>query len=1231
MSDGAIQRMLAAGATSAHAGQWLPPTVEELQKLLPDYEMESLLGRGGMGAVYKGTQRSLDRPVAIKILPPMMNEADAQFATRFKQEAKAMAKLSHPHILAIHDFGEVQSSHLAPRDEPPRLLYFVMEFIDGTDLQQIMRSEGHLSPKRASALIAQVCDALEFAHEHGIVHRDIKPSNIMVDKRGQVKVADFGLAKTLHADDAESTHMTMTGAVMGTRAYMAPEQALGKRVDHRADIYSLGAMFYEMLTGDPPHGAIEAPSHKIELDVRMDSIVLKALAQDPDRRYQHASEVKSDVTRVTEQPLVPKKKSANGKRLALATLIVAIIGAVVFFAVKQSHQSGPLSPLSGTSVPGTSDPAQGTVRTTFLPATKHAPFTNTLGMKFVEVPGTEVLFCIHETRYKDYAAYAAEVPEVDGSWKDQAIEGYVITERSEDHPVINLSWEDARKFCEWLSQKEGRIYRLPTDEEWSIAVGLGGKEKHVKGSMPAMISGKENAEFPWGGNFPPRTGDQAGNYSDERRKTELPSGIVQYLDGYDDGFPTTAPVMSYKPNKLGLHDLGGNVWEWCEDWYDNTQKNRVLRGGSWSTYGSGALLSSSRHHITPGFRNNGLGFRCVLEPTPPASISPSPSPPVSSPPSSTTQASPFINTLGMKFVPVPIVGGPTKYQRVLFSVWETRVKDYEAFVKEAKHQIRRPHFDQAPDHPVVHVSWDDAQAFCTWLTQHEQKAGAIRAGDTYRLPSDFEWSCATGIGEYEDPALSPRERSNKPGTSEWPWGGAWPPPPDAGNYAGKEIIPMLAQDVFKECGNTVLNDWSDSFIYTAPVGSFRVSRLGLYDLGGNATEWCEDWDRQDLHYRVLRGGSFLTKDRSSATLVSRSSNSQNSREVRGGGFRCVLHLAPSQAAEVAIQPARRHDPALSRECAELALSKGARVIVNGSQSVLPGQALPAGDLQLHHIIFRPVTGQHYEATPQDIIQMVRAPEITEVTCYNMPGALSAESCAAIAALPRLTRLAFRDSRLEESWLKSFHGHPSLQRLELMGSGIDDAALLHFADCAGLKLLNVAETAITPQGFAKLKARATLTELGYGRANQMVTGEIKELLALCPQLTRFISAGNFTPDALAGIAAMKQLAWLDFNASHIDEHLIRALKDAPALTKLAFGHGTNVTPAAWEAMADLPKLETLMLVSSAWPEALERALPSFPRLKRLELDRVSGLDEAGLDRLRAVLPGCHISIVGGPVR
>jgi hypothetical protein len=240
--------------------------------------------------------------------------------------------------------------------------------------------------------------------------------------------------------------------------------------------------------------------------------------------------------------------------------------------------------------------------------------TNTLGMKFLPVKGTEVLFCIHEVRYSDYAAYAAEAPGVDGTWKEQSADGYTPTEHKEQHPVMKVSWEDAQKFCAWLSQKEGKLYRLPTDEEWSIAVGLGRAEKRPKGTTPAMLNQKENTEFPWGGDFPPKTEDNAGNYSDESRKAKAPIGSAQYLEDYDDGFPTTAPVMSFKPNKLGLYDLGGNVWEWCEDWYDNAQKDRVMRGGSWSFSGRGDLLSSYRGHHTPGARYGGSGFRVVVVP-----------------------------------------------------------------------------------------------------------------------------------------------------------------------------------------------------------------------------------------------------------------------------------------------------------------------------------------------------------------------------------------------------------------------------------------------------------------------------------------------------------------------------------------------------------------------------------------------------------------------------------------
>lgn len=232
-------------------------------------------------------------------------------------------------------------------------------------------------------------------------------------------------------------------------------------------------------------------------------------------------------------------------------------------------------------------------------------------MKFVPVPGTDVLFCIHETRWRDYEEYAKKAKEpVDETWKDQAHDGFEIKRSAEDHPVTSVSWEDAQKFCVWLSEKEGRSYRLPTDREWSVAVGIDQSEERNPATTPANIA-RSQQDFPWGKELPPPP--KAGNYSDESRRARAPDPRAIYLDGYDDGFPTTAPVMSFNPNPLGLFDLGGNVFEWCEDWYSKDKNSRVLRGGSWFHANKESLLSSARYQNSVDHQYKAYGFRVVLE------------------------------------------------------------------------------------------------------------------------------------------------------------------------------------------------------------------------------------------------------------------------------------------------------------------------------------------------------------------------------------------------------------------------------------------------------------------------------------------------------------------------------------------------------------------------------------------------------------------------------------------
>jgi predicted Ser/Thr protein kinase len=292
----------------AASSGFVPPAVGELAARFPQLEIIELLGRGGMGAVYKARQPQLDRLVALKILP-VEGASDPAFAERFAREAKALARLSHPNIVAVYDFGRTADG----------LFYFVMEYVDGVNLRQAIQSGG-MDPKQALAIVPQICDALEFAHDEGVVHRDIKPENILLDHRGRVKIADFGLAKLLGQETADHA-LTRTMQVMGTLRYMAPEQMEGaKAVDHRADIYSLGVVFYELLTGELPVGRFAPPSKKVEIDVRLDEVVLRALEKEPEHRYQHASEVKTAIEQAAVVPHVPRPPIAAAPAAAADSL-----------------------------------------------------------------------------------------------------------------------------------------------------------------------------------------------------------------------------------------------------------------------------------------------------------------------------------------------------------------------------------------------------------------------------------------------------------------------------------------------------------------------------------------------------------------------------------------------------------------------------------------------------------------------------------------------------------------------------------------------------------------------------------------------------------------------------------------------------------------------------------------------------------------------------------------------
>lgn len=309
--------LLAPTGQNADVQAFEPPTPEELAAKFPQLQILELIGRGGMGAVYKARQPELDRVVALKILPPSIGE-DPAFAERFAREARALAKLSHSNIVTLFEFGNVDG-----------LYFFLMEFVDGVNLRQAMNA-GRFTPKEALAIVPPVCEALQYAHENGVVHRDIKPENLLLDKNGRVKIADFGVARIVGQPAAAPAAETV--APLGTPRYMAPEQNEDPaHADHRVDIYAMGVVLYELLTGETPKESVIPPSKRVEVDVRIDEIVLRALEAKPAMRYPTALDFRTEIEACTTVVTPPAVRQLPAEARFSRLAIWGAIWAAVFF------------------------------------------------------------------------------------------------------------------------------------------------------------------------------------------------------------------------------------------------------------------------------------------------------------------------------------------------------------------------------------------------------------------------------------------------------------------------------------------------------------------------------------------------------------------------------------------------------------------------------------------------------------------------------------------------------------------------------------------------------------------------------------------------------------------------------------------------------------------------------------------------------------------------------------
>jgi serine/threonine protein kinase len=607
---------------------------------LEEYRIIRVLGQGGFGITYLAHDTRLAIEVAIKEMLPRnyatrganfevipKNGCDEQrFAwskQRFIEEARMLARLSHANIVRVFRFLEHHGTAC-----------MVMEFVRGQNFLEWMHRHRKPTEQELNSVLLPLLDGLGYLHNEGLLHRDISPENIFITEQGRPMLLDFGSARA-----TIDRHRILTGVVRPGYSPIEQYQTVEPQGPF-TDLYALAGVMIHAITGHVPPLSMDRLGSRDPFEPvkqryrgRYREGFLKALdaafAVRPQDRLRSAAEWRRMLAGDFREPqpkskqnrLPPPDKKVNRASeaqrktsisppkaksplwlFALALMALAAAGAGLYF-LQNNRPEPTIPPLPWeTPQPKLSTPLLRPIPQVVTPqnATRSHPYANALGMEFAPVPGTTVLFCVHQTRKRDYAAYARAPHEnpVDNKWENPEWRNVRVS-GEDDHPVVMVNWYDANAFCEWLSEMESRekgyslIYRLPTNEEWNAAVG--------------------SARFPWGDVWPPPS-SRLGNYWDGTAATTFGPEVVNIepIPGYDDGFATTSPVKSFPANRFGLYDLGSNVQEWCREKIENGKVRR--RGASWKDSTEDAISSLNQELFSPPEqRSVFIGFRCVLE------------------------------------------------------------------------------------------------------------------------------------------------------------------------------------------------------------------------------------------------------------------------------------------------------------------------------------------------------------------------------------------------------------------------------------------------------------------------------------------------------------------------------------------------------------------------------------------------------------------------------------------
>jgi serine/threonine protein kinase len=599
-----------------------------------------------------------DQPseVAVKLLHPGI-AGDPELLNLLENELGVIRQARDPHLVRYY---RLERDAAGP--------YLVREWVNGFLLYELLRWRRSLKASELPLLLDPLAGTLDFVAGQGLGLVDVSVRKLLV-----ACPTEIGEFESLARGDAQQwTRCTLKlnplslapllfksrngwdlqTIVPMSRVLSMTQAEAGIRGTKAVRLY--GRLMYELLSGRPPAPGLKSQRYGPlpELDQAGNEILRRA-CDSADGGYRGCQEFwgafKENVAAqrrpsgpppsppsVASEPAAPPPAGVPPPKRppawTLRLMIVggaAIIGLAIFAAIRSGNAPSPAPtpvPLPSPVVTTTPAPSP-TVTPAQLAlenASKEKPWVNSLGMKFVPVPGTKVFFCVWDTRVQDFAAFV-QTTDYDATggmwslgkdgWKRRGATwkspGF---EQGPAYPVAGVNWSDANAFCEWLTKKEhassllpnDKVYGLPTDAEWSVAVGLG----QESGSTPKGKNGKIKDVYPWGKQWPPPQG--AGNFAGEESTIGNEPSDWSFISRYNDGWARTSPVGSFRANQYGLYDMSGNVWQWCDDWYDEMKKNRVLRGGSWGDADTGLLLSSYRGDNSPVYRFDLVGFRCVV-------------------------------------------------------------------------------------------------------------------------------------------------------------------------------------------------------------------------------------------------------------------------------------------------------------------------------------------------------------------------------------------------------------------------------------------------------------------------------------------------------------------------------------------------------------------------------------------------------------------------------------------